>query len=660
LKGAIKVEVNLLLAVAIFLPALAAILCYLVRNSAFRSFTIVISAIALALTALGFADIIGKHDGKIEIYMENMPFDIGLLIGFLDFVLLAYIVYTGVKLKKPLVVVLAVLQAVPLFIFEIMHKSEEQFPVFVIDYLSLIMLFLVSVIGPIILVFAMGYMKNHESHMHLKTSKQPRFFMILFVFLASMNALVTVNNLLWMYFFWEITTLCSFLLISHDKNAEAVKNATRALWINLLGGIAFVAAIIIISNAAGTLSIQDISSPNAGLFSTELLLGLALLCFAGFTKSAQFPFQSWLLGAMVAPTPVSALLHSSTMVKAGVYLIVRTAPAFYGTTLGNVVAMVGGFTFVAAAAIAISQSNGKRVLAYSTISNLGLIICCAGIGSQIALGAAMLLIIFHAISKGLLFLCIGTIEQGIGSRDIEDMQGLMKLMPFTTIITVIGMISMLLPPFGVLITKWLALEASVGQPVVLIMIVFGSAFTVVFWSKWIGIILTMSYKPKYIVEKLSVSIRISLILLLAGVLAASLLIGPLFKNTIEHQLDSYWFMDESILTADRGGVWIHDIYNNTIGGVESILFFLIILAIMIMIPYLIHKTKPANVKPPYLCGSNTDDPRGIEFISPKDKIDSVVVHNYYMKGFFGEKNLTLITNLIATAFILIMFGVVTL
>ena len=169
------------------------------------------------------------------------------------------------------------------------------------------------------------------------------------------------------------------------------------------------------------------------------------------------------------------------------------------------------------------------------LQTLGLIICCAGIGTNIAIAAAILLIIFHAVSKGLLFLCVGTIEHGIGSRDIEDMQGLMKKMPFTTVITVIGMISMLLPPFGVLITKWLAIESSVDarSPIVLICIILGSAFTVVFWAKWIGIILTMSYKAKYKTEKLSFSIKSALTVLVAAVLACSVLLVPLYNNLIK-------------------------------------------------------------------------------------------------------------------------------
>ncbi|HBQ27231.1 MAG TPA: oxidoreductase, partial [Syntrophomonas sp.] len=178
---------------------------------------------------------------------------------------------------------------------------------------------------------------------------------------------------------------------------------------------------------------------------------------------------------MVAPTPVSALLHSSTMVKAGVYLVVRMAPAYQGTYLSDLVAVAGAFTFLTASVLAVTQSNAKRVLAYSTIANLGLIIACAGINTPVAISAAIALIIFHAVSKGLLFLSTGVIEHNIGSRDIEDMGGLVDRMPVTTIIVAIGVLSMFLPPFGMLVGKWASLEASTQLPLVALMFVLASA-----------------------------------------------------------------------------------------------------------------------------------------------------------------------------------------
>lgn len=657
----ISMDQYILLFAAIFLPALSATLCYVVKKNMFRNVTIILNAVLMFIVAASLVHLMIRSNGHLEISLEalNLPVDIDLLLRLADFALLTYISYLGIRMKRPVILILAALQAIPLLVFEFTAHVIEPEIAFTIDYLSIILILLVSVIGPIVTIFAIGYMREHEHHLNLKSSRQPRFFFLLLIFLSAMNALVMTNNLSWMYFFWEVTTLCSFLLISHDGNEQSVKNACRALWINLLGGVAFAGAIIVIHQSSGTLSIIDIlkGQPTAGLPGL-LPLGLGLLCFAGFTKSAQFPFQSWLLGAMVAPTPVSALLHSSTMVKAGVYLIVRLAPAFIGTTLGTIVAVMGGFTFLVASAIAISQRNGKRVLAYSTIANLGLVICCAGIGSYVALGAAVLLIVFHALSKALLFLCIGTIEQGIGSRDIEDMQGLLRKMPFTTIITVIGMLSMLLPPFGVLLTKWLAIEAAVYLPMVLIMIILGSAFTVVFWAKWIGIVLTMSYhRTKNKMEKLALSIKTALVLLVVGVVATGVDITMLLNVFVTPFLKSSTTHASGVLMGNRG-IWLVGSLGEIVGGCSPWYFFLILFLIAFMIPYVIYRTRPERVKPPYLCGENTEDLKGFEFTGPGDQINHVVVHNYYFAGVFEEKNLTLWTNFIAGAIILIMFGVV--
>jgi ech hydrogenase subunit A len=653
--------VLMLLALAVLLPAFSAAICYVIPNSAVRNSVVVVNTLVLFYVAWEFTRLLLASNGSIRIDEHALPFNVGEVIKYLDVILLGIIGYYGFKLKKPLIITLTALQLIPVIIFEFFMHPAEPSAAFVIDYLSLVLILLISIVGPIISVFAIGYMKEHEHHLHLEKTKQPRFFMVLVGFLGAMNALVMTNNLAWMYFFWEVTTLCSFLLIMHDENEISIKNAIRAIWMNLMGGVAFIAAIIIIYQVKGTLSVEDIAkAPAAGTFVGLFPVAIGLLCFAGFTKSAQFPFQSWLLGAMVAPTPVSALLHSSTMVKAGVYLVVRMAPAYIGTMLGTIVAVAGAFTFMAASAIAISQSNAKRVLAYSTIANLGLIICCAGIGNYIALGASILLIIFHGVSKGMLFLCVGTVEQGIGSRNIEDMQGIMKIMPFTTITMVIGAISMLLPPFGVMITKWLAIESAVHMPYVLVLIVLGAAFTVVFWVKWIGLVLTMSYKPEYKMEKISPSILFSLAFLLISVFAVCIGIAPLYNMLIDPQIKAFHISEKIMLLGGAdGGIWLKAFNGEIVGGFAVLTVFTIIGILLLAILYYMRNTKLDEVRTPYLCGENVDaDIRGLQFTGPGEKPADVIVRNYYFHGYFGEERLTLVMNLTALAIILLMFGVV--
>ena len=292
---------------------------------------------------------------------------------------------------------------------------------------------------------------------------------------------------------WEVTTLCSFLLIGYTKTNEAIRNAFRQINMNLLGGITFAAALYLSATQFGTLALNEFIS--AGMVNTALIaLPLCLLAFSGITKAAQMPFQTWLLGAMVAPTPTSALLHSSTMVKAGVFLLVKLSPLFYSVSLSQnpltaapaiMVMLVGGVTFLICSFLAISQTNAKRVLAYSTIANLGLITACAGVGSPYAVWAAMFLILFHACAKSLLFLCVGTAEHHIGSRNIEDMDALFVRMPRLARLMLVGMMAMFIAPFGMLISKWAALISFVNanQIALILILAFGSAATFMFWAK---------------------------------------------------------------------------------------------------------------------------------------------------------------------------------
>ncbi len=304
------------------------------------------------------------------------------------------------------------------------HTAET---VVVIDSLSLVMVLIISIVGGLITFFAIGYMDQHEQHSTPTAMDGGSFLGVLVAFLGLMNGLVLTDDLRWLTIFWEATTLCSFLLIGYEGSLESNNSARRALLINTFGGTCLaVASFVAERDGHGTLS---------SLLTSSALLPLALMAVASMSKAAQLPFQSWLLGAMVAPTPVSALLHSSTMVKAGSYLVLRLAPALDATVLGGIISLAGAFTFAAASAMSISQSNGKRVLAYSTIANLGLIAACAGIHSPLAFAAALTILIFHAVSKALLFLCVGTIEQTIGSRHIEDMGGILFKMPLTTTVT---------------------------------------------------------------------------------------------------------------------------------------------------------------------------------------------------------------------------------
>lgn len=661
LKGVVKLNYTLLALTG--LPLLGTVLCSVISDRVSRNAVIV----ALSVAIMAFGGYLGYFmlTNQVSVVFKQSPEFIekiawGMFV--LELALLFYVIWRGFLAKRYTSPALALIQLGALFYLKFYVHPHYPTNFINVDNLSLILTLLVSIIGPMILIFSIGYMKEHEEHLHLEKSKQPQFFAIIFFFLFAMNSLAICNNISWVYAFWEMTTLCSFLLIQHDKTHESIRNAFKTLDLNMLGGVAFVIGIIFIYQVTGTTSLSEICGMR--LDGNNLLaFAIVLLCIAGFTKSAQFPFQRWLLGAMVAPTPVSALLHSSTMVKAGVYLVLRMAPVISGTMVGNLVAVAGGFTFLAAAVLAVSQSNGKKVLAYSTISNLGLIICLAGIGNAASIAAAIFLMIFHAVSKGMLFLAVGTIEQKIGSRDIEDMQGMLKIMPFTTFILSIGIVSMLLPPFGVLITKWIAIEAAVKFPLVLVFIVLGSAFTIVFWAKWLGIISTSSYKKDLPKEKIMPGMKLILSVLFAMVILVSAFIDKIYDALVRPAVvQMLAYAQESnvfslTLNSVQSGIMLADGNNFIVGGFVVLPMFIIMLILALVVP--LTKVHFAEIRPPYFGGElANNDIRGIEFMGPGEKVERVVVRNYYFNNMFSEEKLSIILMAIASVIILIMLGVV--
>ncbi|SKA74246.1 ech hydrogenase subunit A [Paucidesulfovibrio gracilis DSM 16080] len=624
---------NLLL-ILILLPVLSALACFIVRSGSVRRLVVTVTGGVLSAASVALL-----MQGSFEAWSPGTLFGLSwdLIIAVLDFALLGVILFYGLKLKNLLIQLFTLAQIVLLVIFEFVMVEHAAVPAFRADNLSLIMVLVISIIGSLICIFGLPYMKKHEEHLHLNKSKQPQFFFYLVLFLGAMNGLVLANNILWLYFFFEVTTFCSFMLIGHDGTKVAVANATRALWMNSLGGLGFVVGIMLAYMAYGTLSLAAILA--AGPQGALALTGVALLCFAGFTKAAQVPFQSWLLGAMVAPTPVSALLHSSTMVKAGVYVVLRMAPAYQGTLLSELIAVCGAFTFVACAALAIGQSNGKKILAYSTISNLGLIIACAGLNTPLAITAAILLIIFHAISKSLLFLCVGTIEQEIGSRDIEDMRGLYERMPRTSFIAVTGVLTMLLPPFGVLLGKWMAIEAAAGSIWVIIMLALGSALTVVYWARWGGGMMG-SRKPGQPSETLPTLINLPLMLLCVGAVVLSALTPVIYAELIQPMLASAALAVDTA-TGSLGAFTVYGLYAA--------------LGLGLIVAFRAGRRAPSlRQVDPYMGGANLGQDGS--FKGPMNQPVEFGAGNLYLSELFGEQKLTMWVNIAGAALIVLMIG----
>jgi ech hydrogenase subunit A len=365
------------------------------------------------------------------------------------------------------------------------HAAADPERLFWFDRLSMIMVLIVGVVGTLICVHALGYMRDYQRSYPLIKGRRTSFFCLLFVFLSAMFGLVTANDLPLLLVFWEVTTLCSFLLIGYTRTPETIGYAFRALHMNLIGGLAFSIAILLLAGQPGGL---DLAHLVAGPASAAVLPAIALLSLAGLTKSAQMPFSSWLIGAMYAPTPTSALLHSSTMVKAGVFLLLRLSPAMQGSEVGTAVAFVGMLTFLFVSAVAVTEQNSKKVLAYSTIANLGLIVGCAGIGGPDLVWVGVMLIVFHAVAKALLFLVVGTLETRLYTKDMEYFDALLSRMPRVSALALAGIAGMCIAPFGIVIAKWAAIEAFLDVPglpgaLFVIILAFGSSLTIFYWTK---------------------------------------------------------------------------------------------------------------------------------------------------------------------------------
>lgn len=606
-------------------PFIIACILLVVKNDRARGYiteigaaVIIAATVYSAWTRLGSPESFAIESEVIDELMFVAEIGLGLVV-----------IYLGFKYKKWAASVLGAVQLVLGLVLEkVRSDSDLSVPNgLYIDDLSVIMMLIVGIIGTIICVYAVGYMRDFQAH---ETGKDRRrwFFFLLFVFLSAMFGIVTSDNLAWMFFFWEITTYCSFALIGFTKTDEAVRNSFRQLILNLVGGIAFAAALFILVDRYDIVTLSALLASDGLDAEKWLMVAVLLLALAGIVKSAQMPFHTWLLGAMVAPTPTSALLHSSTMVKAGVFLLLKLSPLLAGNIGGYTVMTVGGLTFFLAAAAAISQSNGKRVLAYSTISNLGLIVACAGVGTPEAVWAGIMLMVFHAVTKSMLFLCVGTAEHHIGSRNIEDMDDLFERMPRLARIMMVGIAAMFLVPFGMLISKWAALTSFVDPDNLLSILLigcvaFGSAATGLYWTKWLGK-LSVSAQGK---EDIEGTVRpqewFALGTLVAGVVAICLCYPFMSDAAVEPWIEGVFGASASLPLTGKTD--------------EALLLIMVAALVMIFLPFFGRSKVPHA--PVYLSGN---EPTADGYVGSMGADVHVTLRNWYLEKWFGEDRIRVI------------------
>lgn len=331
---------------------------------------------------------------------------------------------------------------------------------FTLDGLGFLMAMLIAGIGTLVVLYGGEYLRDDP---YLE-----RFFLWVIIFMASMLGVVTSGNALVLFVFWELTSISSFFLIGYKFEYESARAAAwQALLVTGAGGLAMLAGLVLLGQITGSFEInQWMQNPTLVQESTLAPAAFILILLGAMTKSAQFPFHFWLPNAMEAPTPVSAYLHSATMVKAGVYLLARLFPVLGGLALWNqVVPWVGLLTLVGGALLAIGQTDLKKLLAYTTVSSLGGMVFLLGLGTPLAVKSAILFLLAHALYKGTLFLVAGGVDHSFGSRDIRKLGKLAKLMPFTALAAGLAALSMAgIPPFIGFIKKEYVYESTLYYP----------------------------------------------------------------------------------------------------------------------------------------------------------------------------------------------------
>lgn len=326
---------------------------------------------------------------------------------------------------------------------------------FVVDGLSMLFALLVTGIGTFVLIYAGGYLKGHPDLV--------RFHLAILAFMVSMLGLVLADGLFTLFVFWELTSITSYLLIGFNHtDLEARKSARQGLFVTVAGGLALMAGLAMLGVAGGSWSLSELNAMDDVLREHDLYTPLLICLLLGaFTKSAQFPFHFWLPNAMAAPTPVSAYLHSATMVKAGIYLLARLQPGLGGTEMWTVtLSVVGALTMFTGAFLAIRHTNIKKLLAYSTVMALGTLTMLLGIGTEGAMIAFVTFLLAHSLYKGALFMVAGILDHETGTKDVTAMGGLRPLMPITAVIAMVAALSLAgVPPLFGFIGKELMFES---------------------------------------------------------------------------------------------------------------------------------------------------------------------------------------------------------
>jgi NADH-quinone oxidoreductase subunit L len=413
---------------------------------------------------------------------------------------------------------------------------------FVPDGLGLFLSAVATVVGSLAVVFSVDYMRGE--------AQLGRYYAFVLLFIGAMCGLVLSGSMLVMFVFWEITALCSYALISfHNDDPAAVAGGIKALIVTQLGGIGLLAGALLGYRYFGTYDVRTFLTQAPTL--PPIVLSLAAFGFlaAAAAKSAQVPFHTWLPDAMEAPTPVTALIHAATMVNAGVYLLARFYPAFAPVPGWSIsVIVVGLLSALLAGIMALVATDLKRALAYSTISQLGYMVYAVGAGGVLA---SQFHLLSHSLFKALLFLAAGAVIHAVGTRDMRQMGGLRKSMPFVRTAFVVGFLGLAgIPLANGFVSKELVLESGLaGSPAwAYIAMLLGAGLTALYGVRMIGMVFGGERRSATKVHDAPAAMRVSLAVLSIGTLTSYLIVGP-FGRLLSATLPLHHLHAESTLAV---------------------------------------------------------------------------------------------------------------
>lgn len=404
---------------------------------------------------------------------------------------------------------------------------------FVADGLGVFLAIIAAVIGALAVIFSVDYMKGE--------AQLGRYYAMVLFFIGAMVGLVLTSNMMLMFLFWEITALCSYVLISfYNDDPKAVRGGIKALIITQIGGLGLLLGSIVLFAFTGSFDI-NVFLANPAVLPANILAIVAFGCLvAAAAKSAQFPFQTWLPDAMEAPTPISALIHAATMVNAGVYLLARFYPAFKGVPGWSYsVMIVGMISALLAGIMALVSVDLKRVLAYSTVSQLGYMVYAVGSGG---IFASQFHLLSHSVFKALLFLAAGAVIHSVGTRDMRQMGGLGKKMPFVRTVFVIGSFALAgIPILNGFWSKELILESGIshGNPIwIYIIMLFVAGLTALYTFRCLWMVFYAEERSELHVHPTGAAMKVSLTILAIGVFSTWLLAG-MFSQMLASSLPAH-------------------------------------------------------------------------------------------------------------------------